>query len=302
MNSEDSGEESINDSAPSRDMDLTWTLNVKGVDRTFQGPLVMGILNVTPDSFADGGQYVAPGPALERIGEMVEDGAAIIDIGGESTRPGAEPVSEDEELKRVLPVLEQAIPEYPDTYFSVDTTKLKVAHQALYAGAHIINDVSGLTYEPKIAGLCADYGAAYVLMHKQGTPKDMQDNPAYEDVVADIKHFFIKQMALTEEWRLNRDSIILDPGIGFGKTLEHNLELLRRLREFGELGRPLLIGASRKSMISKILDGRTVEERLAGTIAVHYHALLEGAKILRVHDVRDASDSVEIYKRIVQTS
>ena len=301
MNSEDSGEESINDSAPSRDMDLTWTLNVKGVDRTFQGPLVMGILNVTPDSFADGGQYVAPGPALERIGEMVEDGAAIIDIGGESTRPGAEPVSEDEELKRVLPVLEQAIPEYPDTYFSVDTTKLKVAHQALYAGAHIINDVSGLTYEPKIAGLCADYGAAYVLMHKQGTPKDMQDNPAYEDVVADIKHFFIKQMALTEEWRLNRDSIILDPGIGFGKTLEHNLELLRRLREFGELGRPLLIGASRKSMISKILDGRTVEERLAGTIAVHYHALLEGAKILRVHDVRDAADSVEIYKRIVQS-
>ena len=301
MNSEESGEETIDDSATSRDMDLTWTLNVKGEDRTFQGPLIMGILNVTPDSFADGGEYVEPAPALERIGEMVEEGAAIIDIGGESTRPGAEPVSEDEELKRVLPVLEKAIPEYPDTYFSVDTTKLKVAHQALDAGAHIINDISGLTYEPKIAGLCADYGAAYILMHKQGTPQDMQENPTYEDVVADIKHFFIKQMALTEEWGLNRDSIVLDPGIGFGKTLEHNLELLRRLREFRELGRPLLIGASRKSMISKILNGRSVEERLAGTIAVHYHALLEGARILRVHDVRDASDSVEIYKRIVQT-
>lgn len=301
MSSDYTGKEAHNEHSGPGKPDLSWTLNVKGKPRTFQGPLVMGILNATPDSFSDGGEYNSVDNALKRIEEMGSQGASIVDVGGESTRPGADPVPEDEELRRVIPILERAVTQFPDLYFSIDTTKLKVAHEALDRGTHIVNDVSGLRVEPKLAGLCADYQAAYVLMHMQGMPRNMQKNPHYEDVVEDIKHFFVKQLALAEESGLDRDSILLDPGIGFGKTVQHNLQLLRRLQEFNELERPMLVGASRKSMIGKILKGRPAEERLAGTIAVHYHALLEGANVLRVHDVQEACDSVDIFCEIMQT-
>lgn len=195
----------------------------------------MGILNVTPDSFADGGQYNNLERALGRIGLMVSRGAAIIDVGGESTRPGSDPVTEDEELRRVIPVLEEAIPQFPDTLFSIDTTKYKVAEQALSLGVHLVNDISGLQKEPRFAELCMQHQAAYILMHSQGNPKTMQDDPAYDNVIADIKEFFERQISKAGEAGLQ--NIILDPGIGFGKTQEHNITILKRLREFVEIGR-----------------------------------------------------------------
>ncbi|HYW35520.1 MAG TPA: dihydropteroate synthase, partial [Balneolaceae bacterium] len=262
----------------------------------FDSPKVMGILNVTPDSFSDGGEYNDPTSALGRIGLMISQGATIIDIGGESTRPGSEPVSEQEELERVVPVLEKAIPQFPDTFFSIDTTKFAVAEKALQLGVHFVNDVSGLKKEPRLAGLCTKYNAAYILMHSQGRPKTMQDNPTYDDVMADINSFFKEKVAIAKQTGLQ--SIIVDPGIGFGKTLDHNIRILKNLEEFKNLGYPLLIGASRKKMIGELLNGRETSGRLIGTIAVHYHAMLKGANIIRVHDVKEAYDSVLVYNAL----
>jgi len=259
-------------------------------------PKIMGILNATPDSFADGGEYNNIDSALGRIGLMVSQGAAIIDVGGESTRPGSDPVTEDEELQRVLPVLEKALSRFPDTIFSIDTTKYRVAQEALKLGVHLVNDVSGLQKEPPFAELCVRHNAGYILMHSQGNPKTMQEDPEYDEVVEDIKSFFRQQVAKAKEAGLKK--IILDPGIGFGKAQQHNISILKRLREFVDLGYPLLVGASRKSMIGRILGDREVDDRVTGTVAVHYHAMTQGAKIIRVHDVKEANDSILVYNEL----
>jgi dihydropteroate synthase len=260
----------------------------------------MGVLNVTPDSFSDGGKFNTVDAALHQIEQMVVDGASIIDVGGESTRPNAEPVSLEVELQRVIPVLKKAIPRFPNTTFSIDTTKYEVAKQALDCGAHIVNDVSGLEKEPRFAKLCAEYVATYVLMHAQGTPKTMQVNPTYQDVISDLDQFFEEKIQILKQAGVN--DIVLDPGIGFGKRLDHNLKILAHLDTFTKKAFPILVGASRKSMIGQILDGRPTEDRLTGTIAVHYHALIQGARILRVHDVKEANDSIRIFNAIISHS
>lgn len=259
-------------------------------------PKVMGILNATPDSFSDGGNYNEVDAALRHINKMVSEGAHIIDVGGESTRPGSESIAVQQELDRVLPILEKAIPQYPDTLFSIDTTKYRVAEEALKLGTHIVNDISGLQKEPRLAELCAAYDAGYILMHSQGDPKTMQDNPRYDDVVNDIYLFFREKVDWAKEQGLQH--IILDLGIGFGKTLQDNLDLLANLDTFQNLGCPMMVGASRKSMIGDILNGRSVDDRLIGTVAVHYHALFNGATLLRVHDVKEAVDSVKVFEAL----
>lgn len=234
--------------------------------------------------------------AMDRIHIMLKNGAHIIDVGGESTRPGADPVSAKEEIDRVMPVLNKAIPVFKKAVFSIDTTKYEVARAALEAGVKIVNDVSGLQKEPRLADLCAEFEAAYVLMHSKGDPKTMQQDPEYDDIVADLISFFETQ--LSEAKKRGAHHIILDPGIGFGKKLEHNLKLIAHLDKFQKFGFPILVGASRKSMIGKILDDRPTDERITGTVALHYHALLKGAKILRVHDVKEASDSIRIFNAV----
>ncbi|HBQ58638.1 MAG TPA: dihydropteroate synthase [Balneolaceae bacterium] len=255
----------------------------------------MGILNVTPDSFSDGGRYTDMNRAMDRIHIMQKNGAEIIDVGGESTRPGAEPVSVQEELDRVMPVLEKGIPIFNKAEFSIDTTKQEVAKEALERGVSFVNDVSGLK-DPVLADLCAEYDATYILMHSQGDPKTMQQDPQYDDVVSDLLSFFGDKLTLLQERGVQK--VILDPGIGFGKTLEHNLKLIAHLEEFQKFGFPVLVGASRKSLIGTILDGQPAEDRLTGTIALHYHALMKGANILRVHDVKEASDSIRIFNAV----
>ena len=259
-------------------------------------PRVMGILNVTPDSFSDGGQFNQVEKALIHLENMIREGADIIDIGGESTRPGAEFVTSDEELNRVIPILEKAIPKYPDILFSVDTTKYEVADAALKTGVHFINDVSGLQKEPRFAELCAKFQVPLILMHSKGNPKEMQIAPHYDDVLAEVKRFFQKKINLAHSYGL--DNLIIDPGIGFGKNLGHNLTLLAHLNYFSDLGYPILVGASRKSMLSAILDSRPISERLSATLAVHYDAMMRGARIIRVHDVREAADTVAVFKAI----
>ncbi|MEX0928300.1 MAG: dihydropteroate synthase [Balneolales bacterium] len=256
----------------------------------------MGILNVTPDSFSDGGRYLRPNESLQRVETMIGEGAAIIDIGGESTRPGAEPVSADEELARVMPVLEAAVPRFPDTFFSIDTTKYKVAKAALDQGAHIINDVSGLQKVPEFADLCREFAATLVIMHSKGMPKTMQHNPRYRNVVDEVDAFFTLRIRQAEDSGCNH--IILDPGLGFGKTLAHNLDLLAHFGKFTAHGYPVMAGASRKTSIGQILNDRPVEGRLAGTLAAHYDALTKGCKIIRVHDVKEAFDTILIYNAI----
>lgn len=271
-------------------------LTAAGKSLDLTTPVVMGVLNVTPDSFSDGGRYNAAHLAMERIGQMVGDGAAIIDVGGESSRPGSDPVSLQEELSRTIPVLEQAVTSFPDLFFSIDTTKFEVARAALDTGVHFINDISGLKKEPRFAGLAAGYEAGLIIMHSAGDPKTMQQNPEYGNVIDDVYTFLTAQAAFARDEGVK--SIIIDPGIGFGKKLEHNLALLSSIGTFAHTGYPVLVGASNKSMIGHLLDGRPVEKRLAGTLAVHYDALTKGAKIIRVHDVREAFDSILIYNAI----
>src|SRR5690625_4766709 len=239
-------------------------------------PLVMGILNTTPDSFSDGGKFISVQKAVDRMAEMAELGAIIIAIGGGSIRPGADQVGQEVELQRVIPVVEEGIRKFRKLFVSVDAIKCNVAREALKAGDHIINDVSGLGAEPRLADLCSEADAAYVLMHTKGNPKTMQKNPQYDDVVQEIRNFFIERLKQLKQAGVR--NVILDPGIGFGKTKEHNLRIIQQLEKFTTLNQPILVGASRKTVISEVLDGRSVDGRLAGTIALHYHSLLNGGE------------------------
>jgi dihydropteroate synthase len=254
-------------------------------------PIVMGILNVTPDSFSDGGRFIDSSQALDHAQRLLEAGAGIIDIGGESTRPGAADVSEEEELRRVIPVID-ALANRFSVPISIDTSKAAVMTAAVEAGATIINDVRALR-EPGALEAAARTDAAVCLMHMQGQPRSMQLEPHYDDVVAEVKAFLLERAAACEAAGIARERIVLDPGIGFGKQLQHNLALLAHLPALAELGWPLLVGVSRKSMFQALL-GRRVEQRLAGGLAVATAAVLDGAAILRVHDVAETVDAVKV--------
>ncbi len=262
---------------------------------------VMGILNVTPDSFSDGGKYLSKERAFDRAMEMIEEGADIIDIGGESTRPSGvygenKKISADEESDRVLPVIER-IANASDTVISIDTTKSTVAEAALNAGASIVNDISGLQFDDRIADVAARHGAALVVMHIQGTPETMQQNPVYHDVVAEVKEGL--HQSAEKAKRAGVRNIIIDPGIGFGKNLEHNLTLLKNLRAFRELGYPILIGTSRKGFIGTILN-TTVDDRMEGTAASVAVSIMNGAQIIRVHDVKEMKRVASVVDAIMK--
>jgi dihydropteroate synthase len=257
---------------------------------------LMGVVNVTPDSFSDGGLYLDPAAAISHGEELALAGAAILDVGGESTRPGAEAVGVEEELRRVVPVI-QGLAE-GKAEISVDTSKATVAEAALDVGAAIVNDVTALRGDGEMAGLCADRGATVVLMHMLGSPRTMQENPVYEDVVDEVRAFLAERIEAATAAGIAEERIWLDPGIGFGKTAAHNLELLRRLGELGELGRPLVIGTSRKSFIGRV-DGSDAGERLGGTIASSVLAAAEGAEVLRVHDVAEVGQAMAVATAIL---
>jgi dihydropteroate synthase len=262
------------------------------LDPSPQRPLVMGVVNVTPDSFSDGGMYLDVHAAVEHGHELVRDGAAIVDVGGESTRPGAEPVPVEVELERVIPVVERLA--QGGATVSVDTRKGAVAEQALQAGARVVNDVWAFRDDPSLAGLVAGAGAWCCLMHMRGSdPRTMQDEPVYDDVVADVKAFLEERLAFAVAEGVPEERVWLDPGIGFGKTLEHNLELLRRLDEIVSIGRPVVVGTSRKSFLGK-LTGRDPRDRVAATTATNVIALERGASVFRAHDVREAVDALTV--------
>ena len=260
---------------------------------------VMGVVNVTPDSFSDGGLYIDADAAIAHALELEAEGAAILDIGGESTRPGAEPVDAAAELDRVLPVIEGLRARGVTAQLSIDTSKATVAASALDAGATLVNDVTALRGDPEMAGLVAARGAQCCLMHMLGEPRTMQDDPRYDDVVSDVKAFLEERMAFAVACGVPEERILLDPGIGFGKTAEHNLELLARVDELVALGRPVVIGTSRKSFLGRI-TGRPVDDRLAATIATNVLAFERGARVFRVHDVAPVRDALAIASATVR--
>jgi dihydropteroate synthase len=251
----------------------------------------MGVVNVTPDSFSDGGLYLTADAAVAHGERLVRDGAAVLDVGGQSSRPGAEPVSEQLELERAIPVVERLAQSAVEV--SIDTSKLAVAKAALAAGAAIVNDVTAFRSAPELAGLVADRGAICCLMHMQGEPRTMQADPRYDDVVAEVKRFLEQRLAFAVAEGIREEKVWLDPGIGFGKTVAHNLELLRRLDEIVAIGRPVVVGTSRKGFLGKI-TGRGEGDRLAGTIATNVMALERGASVFRVHDVREVADALTV--------
>jgi len=263
-------------------------------DRVFDfahGPLVMGIVNLTPDSFSDGGRYLDPASAVARIRELAALGADLIDLGAESTRPGATPVASDEQLRRLMPVLELALAD-PALCISVDTASAAVAERALAAGAQVVNDVSGLG-DPDMAGIVAKSGAGLVVMHMQGTPATMQARPSYDDVVLEVREHFVERCARAHAAGIAQESIAIDPGIGFGKTTAHNFELLARLDELGEFERPVLIGVSRKSFLGRALD-LPADQRLDASLAATAIAVFHGARIVRTHDITPTIRAVRI--------
>ncbi len=267
-----------------------------------RGPRLMGILNVTPDSFSDGGQYLTAEAAVARAEVMAEEGADLIDVGGESTRPGAAPVPLEEELRRVVPIVEILAQRLPQTPLSVDTTKAEVARQCLDAGASLINDVSALQFDTKMVDVVRKHQIPVVLMHMQGDPRTMQKHPVYKDVIQDIQAFFKERLAWAVKNGLKPEQILLDPGIGFGKTVEHNLEILRNLKSFLALGHPLVLGTSRKSFIGKVLGSEDKplppEDRLEGTLATHLWAAQQGVHILRVHDVKQTRRALSLWEKM----
>ena len=257
----------------------------------------MGILNVTPDSFSDGGRHRSTSAALRHAREMIAEGADLIDVGGESTRPGADPVPEGEELTRVIPVI-RALREETNLPLSIDTTKARVAEEALGAGASIVNDVSGGRADRRMLEVVAAAGAGIVLMHRRGTPRTMQIRPRYRDVVEEVRRFLGARARKARQAGIPAGSISVDPGIGFGKTLRHNLELLRGIGRLADLGHPVLVGASRKSFLGTILGGAPVEGRLEASIAAAIAAVSAGARIVRVHDVGPTVRALRIVEAI----
>ncbi|WP_437204858.1 dihydropteroate synthase [Planctomicrobium sp. SH664] len=268
--------------------DQTWTLG--------DFPRLMGIVNVTPDSFSDGGRWESVDAAVAQALQLVEDGADLLDLGGESTRPGADPVSEAEELRRVIPVIERLIVE-TSVPISIDTTKAAVARAALAAGAVIVNDISGLTFDPHMIEVCAASRCGVIAMHMQGTPQTMQLNPHYEHVVQEVTGYLQQRVAVLERAGIEPERVMVDPGIGFGKTPQHNLDLLSHVRDLRSFGRPVLIGHSRKGFLGKLI-GRQVDERLAGTIGVSIALAAQHVDMLRVHDVRAVRDALTAWARI----
>ena len=275
---------------------FSWSLSRRSIPRT-RLPALMGILNVTPDSFSDGGRFNSIEAAVSRAMQMAEDGADIIDIGGESTRPGAEPVSLEVELRRTIPVIQKLAGQLR-VPMSIDTTKAEVARQALDAGAEIVNDISGLTFDRDMLEVCHKADAGICVMHIQGTPRTMQQNPQYGDVVSEVIEFLQQQVDRCLMAGIPAERMCVDPGIGFGKTADHNLELLSAVPDIQQaLQRPVLIGHSRKRFLSKIL-GRTVEEQSAGTIGVALALAELGTDILRIHDVRAVRDALVAWDTI----
>ncbi|MBP5406075.1 dihydropteroate synthase [bacterium] len=267
-----------------------------GIDTT--RPNIMGILNVTPDSFSDGGKFNSMDSAVRHAAEMLENGADIIDVGGESTRPGSDSVDAGTEKKRVVPVISEIKKQFPKAVISIDTVKSSVAKAALDAGAGIVNDVSGMTFDPETASVCADAKIPVVIGHIKGLPKSMQESPAYENLFIEMLDFFNKSKDLLLSKGLPESKIMIDPGIGFGKTLEHNLAILKHLEVFFSCLDPVVVGVSRKSMIGAICGRKNPLDRVAGTVALDTIALEKGAAVIRVHDVREAKDTLEIFNAL----
>ncbi|MCL5029760.1 MAG: dihydropteroate synthase, partial [Bacteroidetes bacterium] len=262
---------------------------------SFDRSYVMGILNVTPDSFSDGGKYLKLENAINHGLEMIEEGADIIDIGGESTRPGAEKVSHEEEIKRIIPVIDGILKKNPEAIISVDTTKKMIAEKALQHGAKIINDISALTFDPELGEIIKKNNASIILMHMKGTPVDMQNDPFYEDVVREIYDFLYERIQLIQ--KLGIKNVFIDPGIGFGKRVEDNFELIRRLEDFKSLGYPILIGVSRKSFIGKTLN-LVVTDRDTATALIESLAVKNGARIIRTHNVKYGVQVCKLLKHL----
>ncbi len=258
-------------------------------------PLIMGVVNLTPDSFFAGSRFSHVGKSLLHIQEMISEGVGMIDLGGMSSRPGASIISPNEELNRVLPVISECSVQFPDIIISIDTVHSMVAEKCIHKGAHIVNDISAGSIDPRITNVVKDFNAGYVLMHMQGTPNSMQNNPKYDHVVYEILHFFVTKIRA-----LNKSGIydiIIDPGFGFGKSLHHNYTLLKNLKVFKITELPIMVGLSRKSMVYNLLH-TNAENALNGTTACHMAALMNGAKILRAHDVKEAKETIEVYRQL----
>ena len=266
------------------------------------GPVVVGILNITPDSFSDGGDFLDPEAAARHAVAMLDEGAGILDLGGESTRPGSDPVSQEEELGRVIPVIERILAACPEAVISVDTYRADTATAALEAGARIINDVTALRGDPSIASVVEKAACPVILMHMQGEPKTMQNEPHYDDVVREVKDFLAQRAEHAISAGVRPENIILDPGIGFGKNLEHNLALLRNLDAIVDLGFPVLVGASRKRFIGDISGVQEARERVFGTVAATVLAYERGASYFRVHDVRANREALAVAEAVLRAS
>ncbi len=266
------------------------------LEQAFPRPSVLGVVNVTPDSFSDGGRFFAPEDAVEQARRLVEEGAALVDVGAESTRPGSAGVSAEEELRRLEPVLERL----SEVAFSVDTSKASVARRAVDLGAALVNDVTALRGDPELAGVVAESGAYVCLTHMLGEPRTMQDDPRYDDVVSEVKAFLEERLAFAVAAGIAEERVCLDPGIGFGKTVEHNLELLARLDELAAIGRPVLVGASRKRFLGRVLgDPEALTGPVAASVAVAVLAFERGASLFRVHDVREHVEALAAARAVV---
>ena len=270
-----------------------------GTLRKGPGPVVVGILNVTPDSFSDGGNFLDPDAAAEHAVAMLDEGAEILDVGGESTRPGSEPVSQEEEIRRVVPVLERILASRPEAVVSVDTYRAGTATAALEAGARLINDVTALRGDPRMATVVKEAACPVILMHMQGEPKTMQEEPHYEDVLREVRDFLGERAEYAVAVGVRPENVIVDPGIGFGKNLEHNLALLRNLDAVVDLGFPVLIGASRKTFIGRITGAQEARERVFGTVATTVLAYQQGVTFFRVHDVRANREALAVAESVL---
>jgi dihydropteroate synthase len=277
-----------------------WKIRAQAIDLS-ERAMIMGVLNVTPDSFSDGGEFFTVEKAVEHGTRMVAEGAQIIDVGGESTRPGAEAVSTDEELARVIPVIQQ-LHKGVSAFISIDTSKATVARAALDAGASIINDVTAGRADPKMTAVAAESGAGFIMMHMQGTPRTMQAAPHYEDVVSEVTNFFRQQYERALRCGIDSMAIAFDPGIGFGKTVEHNLSLLANLARLRVHDRPLVVGVSRKSSLGRMIGSNAMEDRLAPTIAFTAMLRERGANVLRVHDVKENVASLRVTETLLKTA